>query len=329
MNQKWIDKSFKKHLANFFNLEEESHLIQLFDYELKTEIFTDKEGREIETSLFTKYYNTNAGNYIKGLNDCSLLIDDTDYNFNSQESNIKARSFRGDNLGLIKWYISCLQKYEQPLIHSEIEIIKFGDGNKLAIKFLEEGVNELCHPMGQHKNAYKMMKLISRSQFLFLNESQLRNFETNEQSLSELSKHIFNKKFWDDLQQSDIEPYKAELKPGVDYYHYSRTHTVGVGFELLSISKKYKGNIKAIRELIFNNILEGCENFNAKLHITRCFDNAEHFKYLLAAVIVLKKNAEDELKARLIESANEPTNLTVKPENIKLLYELIENVMEE
>lgn len=329
VNQKWIDDNFKQHLAEFYQLEITHPLVNLFNYELKTEKFTDKSGQEIETTLFTKYYNTNAGNYVKGLSEGSLLIEETEYDFNSQESHIKARSFRGDNQDLLNWYTSSLQKYESPLIYSETEVIKFGDGNQLAIKFLEEGINEVCHPMGFSKQNYKMMKLISRSQFLFLNESQLRNFETNENNLAELSKHIFNRQFWQGLKQSDIDPYNAILRENIDYYQYARTHTVGIGFELLALTKKYKGSIKAVRELIYEKILEGCTDFNAKLNINRSFANAESFKYLLASVIILKKNAEEDLKALLVESVKEPTLLTVKSENIKTLKQLWEEVEED
>jgi hypothetical protein len=140
--------------------------------------------------------------------------------------------------------------------------------------------------MGFTKQSYKMMKLISRSQFLFLNETQLRNFETNENNLSELSKFIFNKQFWDTLKPNEVSEYNAELREGVNYHDYARTHTVGIGFELLALTKKYKGSIQAIRELIYEKIMDGCTNFNAQIHINdKIRENAESFKYLLASVI--------------------------------------------
>lgn len=176
--------------------------------------------------------------------------------------------------------------------------------------------------MGFSTTAYKMMKLVSRSQFLFLTESQLKNFETNENTLAELSNHILNKKFWMDLDASKMTQHGAELREGVDYYTFSRNHSVGIGFEFLSLLDKHNSSIDSVRQLISNKIVEGCENFNAGLNISREIRKpSESLKYLLAAVIILKKNAEDDLKQCLINSVSEPTLLTVKPENIKTLEE--------
>ena len=163
------------------------------------------------------------------------------------------------------------------------------------------------------------MRLISRSQFLFLNESQLQNFETNETKLAELTNHIFNKKFWELLTNEDLKEYNATLNPEIDYYKFSRTHSVGIGFELLALSRTHKGSIESVRKLIFSKILECCNDFNAGLNINRSFKLADNFKYLLAAVIVLKGNAEYKLIKCLEESANESTVLSLTSENIKTL----------
>ncbi|MEH2456306.1 hypothetical protein [Nostoc sp.] len=48
-------------------------------------------------------------------------------------------------------------------------------------------------------------------------------------------------------------------------------------------------------------------------------------KNLFAALIIAKKNAEDDLRSLLEKSASEPTLLTVKPENIRRLHELMNN----
>ena len=42
-------------------------------------------------------------------------------------------------------------------------------------------------------------------------------------------------------------------------------------------------------------------------------------------MIIAKKNAEDDLRQLLENSASEPTLLTVKPENIRRLRELLNN----
>lgn len=325
-NQKWIDTEFKSEMAKFYGLDSSHYLIERFSYELKTEKFKTTDGKEVETALFTRYHNTNAGNYVKGIEGASILIEDGEYDFERQEEYIKARSFQGDNPELLNWYLNSLNKYEQPFIYSENKIMKFGDGNALAIKFLKEGIDKIAHPMGFSTTGYKMMKLISRSQFLFQTEKQLRNFETNELKLSELSKEpalgIKSRDFWESLNSKELEPYGVYKREGVNYYEFAKTHPVGIGFELLALSKKAEGSIQDVREKIDAAIKKGCINFNAALHLNRSFELSESFKYLLAAVIVLKKNAEDDLRDCLINSASEPTILVVRPENIKRLEEL-------
>ena len=74
-----------------------------------------------------------------------------------------------------------------------------------------------------------MMKLISRSQFLFLNESQMKNFETNEHKLAELSNQIFTKSFWNNINNKDLEKYDVKLIETIDYYNFSKSHSVGIG----------------------------------------------------------------------------------------------------
>ncbi|MEH2235237.1 hypothetical protein [Nostoc sp.] len=48
-------------------------------------------------------------------------------------------------------------------------------------------------------------------------------------------------------------------------------------------------------------------------------------KNLFAALIIAKKNAEDDLRSLLENSASEPTLLTVQSENIRRLRELMNN----
>jgi hypothetical protein len=255
------------------------------------------------------------------MNDCSILINDSDYDFNEQNNYVKARSFNGKNDVLIDWYLSSIgNKYTSPIIYSENKIINFSDGNALATRLLESGGSRhIAHPMGFSTEGYKMMRLISRSQFLFMNETQLHNFETNETKLTELTNHIFNKKFWELLTNEDLKEYNATLNPEIDYYKFSRTHSVGIGFELLALSRTHKGSIESVRKLIFSKILECCNDFNAGLNINRSFKLADNFKYLLAAVIVLKGNAEYKLIKCLEASANESTILSLTSENIKTL----------
>ncbi len=145
----------------------------------------------LKLQLFTKFYNNNSGNYCKGVDSGEVLINGEEYDIVESEPFVKARSFQGGDSELINWYTDAITNgYHTPLIYSENKLIKFGDGNLLAIRFLESGSEHIAHPMGFDTKAYKMMKLITRSQFLFQTETQLRNFETNEETLANLSKKI-------------------------------------------------------------------------------------------------------------------------------------------
>ncbi|MBD2485871.1 hypothetical protein [Planktothrix sp. FACHB-1365] len=314
--QKWINEKFKKYMANFYQVDVNHHLIQKFDYELKTEIFETQKGESIETDLFTIYINSNSGNYIKGMGDCSVMLNEISYDFIHQIDYLKARSYHAND-ELIKWYSESLRDgYKTPLIYSENSILKFGDGTQKVIQFLKE-VDQIVHPMGFSMKVFKMMKLISRSQFLFLNESQLRNFETNENKLAEISKLFTSKKFWEEFKHDE----KIE---GVNYHEFSKNHSTGVGFEILALMKKYNGSIQAIRQLIQGKILEGCKDFNAGLHLDRTVEKVlnDEIKKVLATVIMLKKNEDIKLKNTLLNSLNEPTLLVVGRENVHTLDEV-------
>lgn len=354
----WIDQNLKQHMMSFFGVDESDYNLNQFDYELKTENFITKKGLDwfennakkaeelkyelgtnwekyllkngymIETTLFTKYYNNNAGNYCKGIDEGAILIEGDEYNIVDNEPFVKARSFQGGDKALIDWYTKSVgDEYTKPLIYTEKKLIKFGDGNKIAISLLESGSKEIAHPMGFDTTAYKMMKLITRSQFLFQNEAQLRNFETNEVTLSELTKELgLNQKiFWDKLTPEDIAPYNIQKREGVDYFSYAKYHPTGIGFELLALAPSIKGDINQVRCKIVELIDKGCKDFNAALAISRNLKNGIPLKNLFAAIIIAKKNAEDDLRELLENSAEEPTILSVSPENIKRLRELMNN----
>ncbi|WP_332984708.1 hypothetical protein [Microcoleus sp. A003_D6] len=317
--QLWINDEFKKHMSKFYQVDINHHLIQKFDYELKTEKFETKAGELIETDLFTIYINSNSGNYIKGMGECSILLNEVEYDFIHQIDYLKARSYHAND-DLIQWYSeSLINGYTLPLIYSENSILKFSDGTQKAIQYLKE-VERIVHPMGFSLKIFKMMKLISRSQFLFLNESQLRNFETNEGKLAEVSKSFLSKKFWDEFEH----PEKIE---GENYYEFSKSHSTGVGFELLALMNKYKGSIKAVRKLIQSKILEGCNNFNAGLNIDRTIDKVlnDDIKKVLATVVMLKKNEDIKLKNTLLNSLSEPTLLVVSRDNVHTLDQVWKN----
>ena len=317
-----MSDNFMNHLYSFYEVNKSFIPINRYGYELKDESFNSKNCT-FKSVFFSNYYNTNAGNYSKGLDESIILIDAQDYEFESQNNRIKARSFDGYNEILINWYLDCLKnKYISPIIYSENKIIKFSDGNQLAIRLLESGIDNIVHPMGFGTKSFKMMKLISRSQFLFLNESQMKNFETNEHKLAELSNQIFTKSFWNNINNKDLEKYDVKLIETIDYYNFSKSHSVGIGFELLSLSRKHKGSIKSVRNEIFDKILDGSINFNADLNISRSFKYSDNFRYLLAAIIVKKANSEYELIQCLKNSTTEPTLLNLTPDNIRILRKI-------
>ena len=316
-------------MFKFFEIDESYPLAAKFDFELKEESFIDKSGKEVkDVPLFTDFYNTGSGNYVKGMNGSHILVEGSEFNFYSFE-HIKARSFKGDNKELINWYIKTLNDgYKSPHLYSEKEIIKFAQGNEISIRFLtkDPNVKEICHPMGFTRKVYKVMKLITRSQFPFKTENQLRNFEHNYNSkLYSISKNILTKNFWNNLTVENVRNYGVtKLRPDINYYEYSKKHPVGIGYELLTLSKTNKGSICSVRNTIADKIELGKNNFNPALHIDRSINLISPYKHFLAALIILKAHSEDDLKKKLLNSTDQPTLLTLSHENINTLVELFD-----
>ena len=261
------------------------------------------------------------------MNGSHILLEGCEFNFYSFE-HIKARSFKGDNKELINWYIKTLEDgYTSPHLYSESQIIKFAEGNDLAIRFLDKDptIKEICHPMGFTKNVYKVMKLITRSQFPFQTEKQLNNFEDNYNTkLYNISKHLLTKTFWKNLKVEDIQQYGiTELRSDIDYYEYSKKHSVGIGYELLALNKINKGSLTSVRNTIANKIIQGKNDFNPVLNLNRSVNLFSAHKYFLAALIILKDHSEDDLKLKLLNSSDQPTLLTITHENINTLAELV------
>jgi hypothetical protein len=324
-NQQWINKNFKQHFYDFYNVDHNHIPANLYDFELKSEKFADSTGEQKEIDFFTEFHSTGSGNYSKGLNDSHILIDGSEYSFINQHKNVKARSFRGDNPDLMSWYIDSLENgYKTPRIDTENKIIKFGEAVKMAVKYLKE-VDRLAFPCGFSQTKYKLMKLITRSQFLFKTEKQLKNFERTNQlgKLDGLSKSLLTKTFWKSITLEDLRPYGVtELRSDCDYWRYNKDHPIGLGFELLTLNNSHKGSIESVRNFITDKIQDGVENFNATLNLDRNLLLAAKFKNQFAALIVLRANAEMSLQDILINSAKEPTVTVVSRENVKTLAEL-------
>ena len=326
-NQEWIDKQFNHEMLKFYDIDLSHPLAFKFDFELKDETFIDKSGQEIKSLFFTDFYNTGSGNYVKGMNGSHILLEGCKFDFYSFE-HIKARSFQGDDKGLINWYIKTLDNgYASPHLYSESQIIKFAEGNDLAIRFLDKDptIKEICHPMGFTKNVYKVMKLITRSQFPFQTEKQLNNFEHNYNTkLYNISKHLLTKTFWNNLKVENIQQYGiTKLRPDIDYYEYSKKHPVGIGYELLALNKINKASLASVRNTIADKINQSKTNFNSVFQIDRSINLFSKHKYFLAALIILKAHSEHDLKLKLLNSSDQATLLTITHENINNLAELL------
>jgi hypothetical protein len=325
-NQEWINNNFIKHLHNFYNVDYNHIPTNRYGYELKDEIFKDETETDVKTTIFTEFYNTGSGNYCKGVDGQQILIDGTEYDFTDEFKKVKARSFKGNDNNLLAWYVDCIKNgYREPVIYSENQIIKFGDGNKEAIKFLESGIEKIAHPMGFTKQIYKIMKLITRSQFLFQNEKQLRNFESVNQlgKLDNLSKNVVTKSFWNSINLEKLKPYGVEeIISNIDYHEFAKEHSIGLGFELLALNTTHNNDIKSVRNVIADKIKEGKTNFDSTLNLSRSLYLARNFKYLFASLIVLKANAEYQFKQSLINSIDEPTALVVTKDNINKFKDL-------
>jgi hypothetical protein len=72
------------------------------------------------------------------MGECSIMLDEIEYDFIHQIDYLKARSYHAND-DLIKWYSESLRDgYKQPIIYSENSILKFGDGTQKAIQYLKE-----------------------------------------------------------------------------------------------------------------------------------------------------------------------------------------------
>ena len=321
--QNWIDENFKNHLYRFYGVDQNHIPANLYGFELKGEKFI--EGKE--SFVFTEFANHGSGSYVKGLQGDRLLIEGAEYSLiDPAYCKVKARSFKGSDKNLLNWYVACLSdSYQEPIIYEENQIIKFGLGNDLAIKFLKD-VDEIAHPMGFSRKVFKLMKLITRSQFLFKSQKQLRNFETNQEKLGAITNNIFNRKFWNGLEIADVASYGIEEIPDNGWYEYAKEHSLGLGFEVFTANKKHNGSVASVRNFIADKIESGVINFNSALNIDRAIDSdhiCDQYRFLFAALLIKRYESEQKLKSLLINSKDEPTVLTVTKESVHRLEEIL------
>jgi len=322
-NQEWIDSSFRAHMGRFYGVED-SYLLDLYGYELKKEAFKDSQGQTVKTLVFTEFVNHGSGSYSKGVDGTRLFVEGEEHEFRQVHPEIKARSFYGKDKGLVDWYIDTLKNgYKTPFLYTENQIIKFSDGNKKAIYCYLKKADTISHPMGTGMTTYKLMKIISRSQFLFMNKKQLRSFENiNEQKLSRLSRFFLDRTFWKSLKEGDLEEYGAKILPDIDYFEASKERPIGIGIELLCLNGEHKGSIESVRRLINDKIRKGKTHLNAVFNIDYNVKHARHLANLFAAVIVLRANEDKRLTDLFVNSVDEPTLQIVRKEHIKRYEDL-------
>lgn len=348
VGQKWINENFKKHLYKFYGTtpQDSNHPLNLFKYELKTETFETIDNHKVITDIFNEFYNTNAGNYVKGM-DGNLEGKGFKLTFNQCYPFIKSRGFAARNEDFIKWYIESLKEgYTRPFCVTDRDLIKFSDANNRTVKYLTKNLNKfytklpkfdrIAYCIGTDTACFKMPKLISRSQFIFNDDIQLKNFEKQATRLSDWTKAELigvdkglDRNFWKNLTNEDLRPFAGnmidelwQINPDINYHEFNHEHPIGLGFEMLCLKKRGDvKNIQTIRILINDLIKKGCKDFNAALQIKRDIADASQFKNFFASVIVKKANEEYRFINILLACEDNPMNPKVTIEQVRSLQE--------
>ena len=257
-SQDWIDKNFKKELLKFYNVDK-LDILEGVNFELKTESIVDKKGvvhNDIIT--FSEFVNYGSGNYIKGFKDYAVSYKGSEFDINEQKSLCKFRGFRKDS-NLTNFVFDMLKsdKYSGLYVSEENELIKFSDALKCVISLLKNPIDfDVAIPLSYLFKKYKSPKIITRSNFLFQNEVQLKNFETNESKLFNISERFFS--------EQDILDLLPEY-PIVDLSQLIKNYKCGVGFEALCTNKSISQVRREIRQAINN----GVSDFNAYFNLGR------------------------------------------------------------
>ena len=329
LNKMGFNKLYKEGLIDF--LGGNDWLIDLFDYELKD---------ENDRLLFTDYQNTGAGNYIKS---------------GTWGSKFKCRSYQDVN-ELVDWFsAACSEDYSNHFIFADKEIVKLSQGSIDAIRILQDsdavannekfrlGMPEdtaaliydsgICHPMGYTKDKFKLMKLISPSQFLYNNFDEYKEVFKLCAMCGSISKYLLTNNWTYDLDEEFLSEFKAYGDKGkiispivndnfIHHYHeMNRKSPVGLGLELLIYGSENLNSIKDVRRKI-QEILEDFrdsnkKNFNLKkkIHfverILPNLDESKYLKHLLAATVILKTNAKIDYIQTLANSAFDPMQRVV------------------
>lgn len=343
----WINESYKQHLLDFYGLSKDSFLIKTFDYALKEEKFNGEDHL-----TFNQFWNNNSGNYTKafGFDDnctevvrsiektelensfleAGELIDDARMLVDDQpiiHSKLKARGFKKQDESLWKWYSKSVKScYSEHKFIIDTNLTKFRDSCLKAIPLLQTR-QEVRLPCGYPKYVVKIPKLISRSQFLFQTRDQLRKFEDAQKKLDQISNNLITREDWENLKVEDLDQFgikELNFAPE-DYFEYSKTHSVGLGWEILCVHSQ-KARCKTLGEIrseLYTMIMRGDTAFK-DLYYERNKKKrlGVYAKSFLMACSVFKKDYEEQFVALCLDRLDDPTSFNVNSENIKRLKEL-------
>ena len=327
-NTKGFNQFYKKHLKAF--LGKNDWLVEMFDYELK-----DEKNR----LAFDQYLNTGAGNYVKK---------------GGWGETFKCRSYQAIP-ELVEWFKQCCDSnYQKHIIFLDREIIKLSQGSLDAIRIIQDadavcnegkfrlGIPEdtaeqitiegVSHPMGFAKDKFKLMKLISPSQFIYEDITQYKAVASLCALCGSISKSLLAGNWIYELDEDYLDELKAygngrTLTPQIDenfskhYHQMARQSPVGLGLELLTYGSSKFNSIQDVRvrinELLSQYKISAKGEFDLKnqlafsQRILPRLEESKYLKHLLAATIILKTNAKIDYIQMLANSTIDPMQRVV------------------
>ncbi len=336
-NTKGFNEFYKDNLKRF--LGKTDWLIEMFDYELKDE----------ENQLtFNNYYNTGAGNYIKK---------------GEWGETFKCRSYQAVP-ELVEWYKkACAGKYSEHFISMDREIVKLSQGSLDAIHILQDAdtvandekfrlgmledtaeqisLEGICHPMGFAVEKFKLMKLISPSQFNCENLQQYKALLCLCHKCGNISKELLTGNWISELDEDYLSQFKAYgingkiITPEVDealikhYHQMNKQSPIGLGLELLIYGSESLKTITDVRVKI-NQLLKeyktthkGEFDLKNQLAFTQRIlprlNESKYLKHLFAATTILKTNAKANYIQLLANSPVDPMQRVVFLGDVKQL----------
>jgi hypothetical protein len=311
-------EDFLNHLKDFYNMSEKPE----YKFELKPIKYTTEDNIEKESIVFHKYYHSGCGNYLQQI----ITQDNKTYDDLNMRGYIETPE-------LIENYKNNLENgYYKPYIHTEERFLKVADATREVMAYFDifPELEELCYPCGFSKKVFKIQKLISPSQFQLQSEKQFNYMEKHFCKLSNLFKELIPKsiflKYWECNSKMKYKKYSLET-----IWSIAKRKSVGYGFEIYSISSKYKNNVTYLRKDL-QSYIDKTEKLNISsfLNSTRILKNLpEVFITTLMSVALLKIEEDLSIYELLINSIKEPHNMIIKRNEVKRLSEIIESSYEE